>query len=401
MNKNLNISYSVWKQVVQNNLWEHYHFIKSEDEVDLWAGNNDLIYSTTAHDSDYTDWDTTFLSGSIAVECPDDAIALLVGLENLKPRQKDDEGRVIVALPKSQADNVPVIAIQPSLGAESIYATHNYCDPCTWYSESVRQSLEILSEISGAFQSTNELWVDMSHGRIFDEKALIIDQSIFEPGDPHGYSVDITKDGQLMSQRSNFDTQGGDYTVDYISGTIHPVSGNWSGSVVSASYSYAASSAWILKPLPGKVITMEKAEAQFASDISMTSAFEMEVFGFAAIFAPEYIQSNGGPLPDDAHVSIDKTVYQTIDQLIDEAVQSFPQIPPLSSTTSRGFTKHRNIFQFHYGRARKMYDSLGMYTRISLQNDERWYGERATATFYLSTENDQGVGYSLKELGLL
>ena len=301
-----------------------------------------------------------------------------------------------------QADGTPVVAQTGRMGSEAIYSTHNFCDESTWYSESIRVTSGTLTYNTGTglWESGDPCWVDMTHGRVFDEEGLIEDQQIFEPSDPHGYEIKVWVDGVEKSQRSPFATTGGDYTVDYYAGTV---SGSWSsGSLVSASYSKKGASGWILQPLPNKVLTMEKAEVQFASDIEMRSTFTMQVFGSASFFAPQLIQSNGGPLPDDSKVPLETTKYKTVDQIIDEAIMAVPVIPPLSTGSGgRGYQKSRNVFQFHYGAVRNLYSSLGLQVRIFVEDDVSFDGERATATFYCTSHDDPGATEALTEMGLL
>lgn len=160
-------------------------------------------------------------------------------------------------------------------------------------------------------------------------------------------------------------------------------------------------STYYLEPLPGKVLVMEKAEVQFSKDIALTTTFIMGVEGYAAVFAPQYIQANGGPLPNDARIMLETTLYKTVDQLIDESIMAFPEIPVLSSGTLRGYQQPRHIFQFHYAAVRKLYSSLGLRVVITNEDDIPFGGERATATFYCTSEPDPGVNAALKEMGLI
>lgn len=318
-------------------------------------------------------------------------------------------GAPIFALEKTQKDGAPLVAIQGRVGSETIYATHNFCDETTWYNGSNRvTSASLVMTGSSWYHSgvgLNSCWIDMTHGKMFDEEGLVEDQQIFATqagGDPHGYSVHVVVSGVVKTQRSSFESTGGDYTVDYASGTITPVSGqDWTGQDVIACFSYKGSSYWYLEPLPNKTLVMEKAEIQFSHDTDYNTTLEMGVEGFAAIFAPQYIQANGGPLPNDARIPLESTLYKTVDQLVDEAIMAFPQIPVITSSNGRGYTQPKNIFQFHYAAVRKIYASLGMRVFIKNANDISFGGERATATFYCTSEDDPGTTAALQAMGLL
>lgn len=304
---------------------------------------------------------------------------------------------------KQQADSTPLTAPGVRLGTETIYATHNFCDPCTWYSESERVTEQALTDSGDGltWNSGDTSWIDMSHGLVFDEEGLIEDQAIFNPGDPHGYSVvvEVSTDGgstwDTKTQRTPFAASGGDYTVDYAAGTV-TFATDQSGNDVRASYSKAATSGWIVQPLTDKALTIEKAEIQFSADVDMTSTLIMEVFGTVDIFAPELM---GEPynLPSGTPIPIETTLYKSMYQIIDESVGTFPAFPALGGST-RGTDQPTYILQFHYGAAKQMFSSLGMYIRISLSNDTKFGGERATATFYLLSKSDPGVQSALAQL---
>jgi hypothetical protein len=305
--------------------------------------------------------------------------------------------------PRNRFDNIPLVAMAPREGREVIYATHNLCDPTSWYVESERVTDATLTEAGGAWSSGDTNWIDMIHGKVFDERALIADQMAESPGDPHGYAVVVKVDGVEKTQRAPFATSGGDYTVDYALGKVTPIGGSWTGSTVTASYSKRSGAGWILKPTPssgdgdpGRALIIEKAEIQFSDDIAMTSGVRMEVFGLVDFFAPQLLTTNGGPLPPGTPIPIEETVYDSVDQMVDESVGMYPSIPALSASTGRGYTRPKYIFEFHYATARPLFSSLGMFMRISV--DEPFGGERATATFYAVSARDVGAEKAIEIL---
>lgn len=292
-----------------------------------------------------------------------------------------------------QADGTPLFASTGRIGKEVIYATHNLTDKTTWYSESARVTDEALVDSGDGlvFNSAHTHWIDMVHGKVFDEDGLVEDQQIFEPGDPHGYHAIVKSDGVEMTIREPFETAGGDYSIDYATGDV-TFFASQAGKTVTASYSYAQTSGWIMKPLPNKALVIEKAEVQFSKDIQMQKAFVMEVYGAVDIFAPQLMEAPYN-LPSGTPIPIEGTNYKTIDQLIDEAVGAFPEVPVLGG--ARGYTQPRHIFQFHYAAVRTIWASLGMFIRISMQDDAAFTGERATATFYCLSQTDPGIEKAL------
>lgn len=93
----LHTSYSVWKQVVQNNGFQVYFWEDGYQKGSLWAGNRDTVYETRVVADTWGDFETNFYDDTIAVGRRDDAIAQVVGLTNIKARPVT-------------ADNTPITA---------------------------------------------------------------------------------------------------------------------------------------------------------------------------------------------------------------------------------------------------------------------------------------------------
>jgi hypothetical protein len=305
-----------------------------------------------------------------------------------------------------QSDGIPQVAVAHRRGSEAIYATHNFCDATTWYSESARVVENELSKNGAVYESGDPCWVDLTHGKVFDEESLITNQAILEPLDPHGYavlvetSVDAGANWVERPQRAPFAVSGGDYTVDYSLGEVTFVANDPApGDLVRATYSKKGTSAWVLHPLPGKSLAVTKSEIQFSADVIFNDTIVMEVYGLVDIFAPHLLDTADppGPLPSGTPIPIETTQYKTMAQLIDESVGFYPALPPLGGG-SRGSTQSMYVLQFHYDVAKVVYDSLGMFLRISLGADTMFGGDRATATFYLESMADPGLEQALKEL---
>lgn len=300
-----------------------------------------------------------------------------------------------------QPDDVPFVAMAPRRGAEVIYATHNFCDKTSWYSQSVRVTDEALTETDGTtYTLANKPVINLREGKVFDEEGLYEDQQLAEPLDPHAYEVVVKVDGVEQTQREPFADDGGDYHVDYTDGQII-FAASQAGKAVTASYSYASGSAWEMHPIGARALLIDEAEVQFTIDINYNTNLIMEIYGVADYFAPQLLTTADppGPLPPGTPIPIAATIYKTVYQLIDEAVGVKPSLPVFTNTDPRrGPTQPMQIFTFRYTVARPMYPSLGMFTRIRLQNDAPFGGERATATFYMLSRKDPGAADALVEL---
>ena len=305
-----------------------------------------------------------------------------------------EEPPTSVQLSVVQADNVPVVAVEPRIAKAANYTTHNLCLPTSWYSESTRINGEALIGVNNRWYSQNQTWIDVNHGHINDEEAIIRNQKIFEPGDPHGYAVQVTVDGVAKVEDNPMLGINGDYKINYKEGYVCPISEDWTGKAVVANYSHESGSAWIMKPLEGKALLIEKSEVQFSDPLGFNTSIRMDVYGNADFFAPEL------GLPSGTSIPIQETIYKTMDQFIDESVGAFPRIEPIGGA-ERGIIRPRHVFQFFYPGVKGIFGSLGMYVKISLIDDIPIEGERATATFYCTSHNDTDPIQALKNLGAI
>ena len=265
-------------------------------------------------------------------------------------------------------DGAPVQVPLPRIGNELIEITHNFCDRTTWFTQSVRVVDEALvdSNIGLSWTSARPNWIDMTHGKVFDEDSIVKDV-------PHGYAIVVKVDGVTMTQRAPFADAGGDYTVDYKLGVVTFFSTQL-GKVVTASYSYENGSEWRLVPSPGKRIDIEMAEVQFSKDAILNDNIIFEVWVY-----------NPADLPNK--FPYDSTVYKRFINYVDEALGSYPIIPPIGGA-KRGTSNELFGFPFRYGTLKRLQSSVGAELRIRLVDNQVFGGEHATATFYCTVEND-------------
>jgi hypothetical protein len=277
-----------------------------------------------------------------------------------------------------QTDSAMPVTIVGREGSETIWSTHNFCDRTTWYGDSLRETYVTLSNSGDnlTFSGSHQYWIDMDHGKVFDEIAIKTDYE-------HGFSIVVVVAGVTQSAREPFKTTGGDYSVNYRSGSVtffSPVT-----SSVTCSYSYENGSSWYLAPEATKALDFEQAEIQFSQDITMNDSVRFVVEGPADIFAPELVAGN--ILPSGYMLEIEETKYDTIHQMIDEALGSYPTIPAIGGS-ARGLSSPIYGFPFTYNAVRRLKSSYGLRLRVRLQDDLEFDGERATATFYCVARNE-------------
>jgi len=81
----LDVSYSVWKQLVEDNEWGTYYSDGGPTRAYLWTGDRDHLYASQANGAEYTDWETNFKDDATEVVKDDDAVAKIIGLAGLAP----------------------------------------------------------------------------------------------------------------------------------------------------------------------------------------------------------------------------------------------------------------------------------------------------------------------------
>jgi len=355
----LEVSYSVWKQVVQAHpAWTVYQFALGSNKRDIWAGVDTWVYASHILPAQLSDYQTNFEENEnvtiVVVAQPDDALALIKGTSLVVGSQTDFDG-------------VPLAARKVPSGSEFITATHNYCDKTTWYHDSARVTGETLSDSGDGltFTSANSNWIDLEHGRVFDE------DDISEDGPDHGYLVKVYVDSVEKTMRSPFATSGGDYEVDYEAGEVTFFSAP--SGTVTADYSYENGSTWVLEPEAGKYLDIELAEVQFTSDVIWNDSIDFEVWAY-----------NPEDLPNK--ICYDRLSYKTLRNLIDEAIGSYPVIPQIGG--DRGSLGNVHGFPFHYATLRRLNSSVGMELRVLLRNDTAFGGASATGTFYTTSHEE-------------
>lgn len=344
-----------------------------------------------ASNSSILDGDTTAPCGGL--------LGAHTGEDSPAPGTTED-GNPLVQLENHQPDGVPVVTVQGRIGKEVIIASFDFTDRTTWYSESTRETEKALSTSNDTlFTSGDQYWIDVTHGKLMDEEgvAAAVD---------HGYAVvveveeDPTGNPGVWTakvQRTPFAETGGDFVVDYAAGAVTFAVAQ-TGKNVRASYSHMATAVCHIDPVENKCLVIEHAECQFASDVQFNTTLVLDIYGYVQYFAPELWDqySPPGPYPTDTPIPIKTVKYKTADQIIDEALGSYPVIPVIGG--DRGYTKTRVVFPFRYGTVRTLFSSLGMELRIRLEGDEPFGGERATVTFYCCSKDDPGAERALLEI---
>lgn len=291
------------------------------------------------------------------------------------------------------SNGIPLMIPEPRTGSEVICTTHNFCDKVTWFGTSERINDEVLTSSDGyIWNSSGTYWVDMISGRVQDDDGWAEQQKQLNPQDPHGYQVVVKVDNVEKTMREPFLTAGGDYEVYWDDGYIVSFE-DWGGKTVTASYSKAVDSTFILQPLPGTILNIEAAEADFTEDVEMYDSIEYNIYGYAAVFAPQL------GLPPGTKIPLKRTVYKRLSQIFNEAIGAYPKIEFLGSDPdhiamsnkdrrkiSRGMASMVQSIPFRYATVRSLQSSYGIELRVKLSHDTVFEGDLASCTFYCTSE---------------
>jgi len=289
--------------------------------------------------------------------------------EDPELRSLVDEEKVALAdsaeNPRSPS-GTPLMEPQPREGSSAIVVSYNWCDPCTWYGDSVQVTDEQLSDSGNGltWDSAHSNWIDLVHGRLYGEDRI---SSLYRPV--------VKVNGVQMTERPAFANEGGDYLVDYTAGTV-TFFASQAGHTVTADYSYENGSTLYVRPEAGKVLIVEDSEVQFSLDIIMNDTIMFQPWAY-----------NPYDLPNKVPVA-QATVYKKIHDFIDESRGVYPVIPAIGGPV-RG-TQHDTLnFPFLYKTIKELRSSQGVEVRVWLKDHKHMDGEFATATFYCTSKDER------------
>lgn len=282
-------------------------------------------------------------------------------------------------MPLSSMGNIPVETLKPT-GGGLIRASHDFCDPCTWYGDSVRVVDEVLgcpSHDGIHFRSDFKNWIDLTHGRVTRENDILNNTTAYTNGP---FSVTVKVNGVEK-------IEGVDYIVDYLHGEI---SFSWPNyyscehetgmgavapdAVVTATYNYAHGSTWYLKPTPGKILLISDTEIQFSQGVIMIEDIE---------FAPWINHPLYGWMP----VPGETVVYKSMKDFLNEGNKGTGTIQPIGGT-KRGLRYPASVFPFDYLSNKAFPSSLSAELRVNIHRDIPVDGEFGTVTCYCRETDD-------------
>lgn len=261
------------------------------------------------------------------------------------------------------------------------FTTHDYTDPTTWYGSSIYVLDEVATDSGDQLTYTlaHANVIDVYHGKLFQEDFL-------KDSSNRSYRVTVKVNDVVKTEQDPHLGTGGDFTVNYVAGSVTFFSALNPLDVVKVTYHYATDSVFIIKPDSGKMLKIGAAEFQFTDDIVLTDTIKIQPYGFVEIFDPANCTTNGGSIPPGTKIPLGPAItYKTIVDYLSESSKAYPVYPALGGTGWRGINK--SIFTFHWEYVSNVVINsiTGMEVRVSLHHDTPLTGTFATGTFYCTT----------------
>jgi hypothetical protein len=368
----LQIPYSTWKRVAQNNGWSTYHKDDGADDAWLWTGRKDVVFASSVKtDIDILDWQTNFPSSTL-VQSQDDAIAQIIGLDN-------------TFLQKLSPSGLPQVA--PSLleGSAEEFISCNWCDKTTWWSSSVEVTDENLSDSGDGlvWNSANTDWIDVKNGKITQEHML------------HATHAPVIEVDGSEATESSPGTTDGDYQVNYATGVVTFNTNQSGNTVVAKSYRRMVDSVWTFAPKAGKKLRLLAVEIQFTTDVDLTDTAVFEIRGYAVAFIPGATTDDVSPnyvtsFPTGFKITLRERRYQTIMDYLNEAQRLYPVFEAMGGSGWRGLQNNVQLFRWPYAEeaTRDLSHESGMEGRIYLMNNIKYGGDKAYVTVYARSEDE-------------
>lgn len=287
-------------------------------------------------------------------------------------------------IPLSSFGNIPVESRKPT-GGGAIRSSHDYCDPTSWYGDSIRVFDEVLgcpTQDGIHFRADYKYWIDLTHGKITGEDDIINDTASW-PNGPFTTVVEVNGEAKI---------EGVDYLINYVHGEVDF---SWPNpfncdhqmgmgalaptDVVTATYNRSAGSTWYLRPTPGKILLIADTELQFSQNNRMKAP---------VVFAAWVYYPGVGMIPAPGET----TVYKRLTDLINEGNKGTGTIAAMGGD-DRGIRYPVSVFPFDYLSNRPLASSMQAELRTAVRNDIPMDGTYATVTCYcLEIDDPDYVG---------
>jgi len=284
--------------------------------------------------------------------------------------ERDELGNIITnvdfaAGQKTPDGQIQKVAVYKAEGDSFIAVTPDFTDRTTWFQESIKVTDEVLTLDTGkTYNSANTFWINATHGKIYMEDAITVGGLPLHFGGTRIYPAQIKDNGTEIAE----DT---DYSINYDTGMVTLDADYTAIGSITATYYYATTSVYTIKPDDLKMIHIEHSELQFTGDLLMNAPVNFDIWVY-----------NPGDLPNK--MLYKRTTYKNIKDIINAANLGTGVIAPVDILTNP-----ISVFPFDYATLKTLRSSQGAELRVSVEGDIPFSGEWGTATFYILSEAEQ------------
>jgi hypothetical protein len=252
--------------------------------------------------------------------------------------------------------------------------SHDYTKRTTWFSEAEYVEESQIGTGDGAtknFLLGDSNIIDVTHGHISEEDTL--DPEIYGHEGISSFAP-IIKVNDVVKTEAPYDGTGGDYTLDYASGTVSFAVAPPSGHTIKASY-FKEDGGQMILPVPyGYKYTLKRLEMQFSKDLTLMTTT------FAEVWA--------GPPGGKFYVPGSRGTFKNLKDFLNWSEGSFPVIPQFGGSGDRGLQDDVIILSIPYEDPLELKGSDGAEWRCRLEGDIPHQGSYATTTIYGVTEEE-------------
>lgn len=317
-----------------------YYLLQSLEEA-TWANNSQLLSdigsgkAIVARDN----------SGNTDISDINEAINYLKGIAPIE---------ISVASTEKTTDlNLTKVATYRPEGSSSTKVSHDWCNKSTWYQNSTEVTGETMTDSGNqlTFNSTNAYWIDLEHGKVYNE------YNIADKKQPKVYIDDV-------------ETTTG-FSINYEVGSV--TFDNAQTGTIKCDYWYGSNSLFTLAPDPGKIMIIEHAELQFSKNIQINTPINFEIW----VYHPDQVTYPGVKVPYQV------IKYKSMKDIINAANLGQGFIPACGE-----LTQDILVFPFNYATVKPFRSSIGAELRVTADDNSMLGGEWGTATFYILSEDE-------------
>lgn len=367
----ITVGYAVFTSVYP--LAKVFYILNNDGGYTLFSMADNLFITCNIDASDTTsisNFVNSHKATSIIVTCLDDAYLLgTIANTNTLVAPYTSDGRIRTVSEKSNASTMT-------------FYSHDWCDKTTWYEKSIKIT-------ENAINSGDNLTYTLAHSFVIDNyHGKLTNEDFLKDTDGYSYRVSIKVDGITKTEQDPHYGSGGNFIINYITGSITFLTALDPSSIVSVIYHYATTSQFTVKPLAGKQLRISNVEVQFSDDVISTDTIIFQPYGFVEVFAPQYCTVNGGPYPVGTKIPLgNPVIYKSMQDLLNDSKKSYPTYPALGGDNWRGIARPSIIMDWEYEGEKILRSDYGMEIRVFLQHDCVFGGAFSTATFYSKSEN--------------